>query len=138
MLHIFAALVALIGLAIASPLAPSITCDETNSGVVIFPACDSSCIHQFSYYTAYSSASSGVKLALDAFEAFDWCTVENKDWCPEAINTTVSGIAGNALTEAAVDFNNCDSNCMLTSLADISQMSALWVRIQTSPTAKHE
>ena len=110
-------------LTIALPISSTITCNDTTT----VAACDSTCLHRLTYLTAYSSASNGVKLAMDAYDAYDSCINDNVDWCPEMINTTISGIVGNAIQSVAIDFNNCSGgDCILASLANVSRISALW------------
>lgn len=87
--------------------------------------CDSDCVHRILYRTAYSSAASGVTEVLTACEAIDWCANDNKDWCPDAVNSTVSATAGHAIGAVSVDFHSCGDACLLSLLATIGQTSAV-------------
>ena len=89
-------------------------------------SCDSTCIHCVLYQIAYSSAISGVRHAVNAYESLEWCTGENREWCPEAINTTGSAIAAQAISSFSVDSTNCDDEYLISALSTVSRKAAVW------------
>ena len=100
--------------------------NDVASNQAMSQPCEANCMHRLFYRTAYSSAITGVEHAMSAYESFQWCAEDNKDWCPQVINTTVSAVAGNAVKTVPIDFENCGDQCLLTSLSTVSQNSALW------------
>ena len=66
-------------------------------------SCDSLCMRRLLYQTAYSSGAAGIGQVMDAYHSEKWCLSEdNKDWCPQAINSTVSSIATSVMNGTVI------------------------------------
>ena len=56
---------------------------------------DATTMRRTMFLVGYSSSAAAVGLTMQAFNSEAWCLSDaNKDWCPNAIKHTVSGIAG--------------------------------------------
>ena len=89
-------------------------------------ACGTNCVYRLFYRTAYSGATIGMEETLDSLEAFDYCTSpDNVGWCPDTLNDTTSAIASEVVKSLAVDFSNCDGECLLFSMIKITRQATL-------------
>ena len=112
-----------------APVVSSITSNKetvTGHDEDVALACDSSCVHRLLYKTGYASSTTAIKHTMYAYDAFDWCMNDNQNWCPEAINTTTSDVAGMAVNAVKIDFNNCEQDCMVKSLNDVASQAAVY------------
>ncbi|KAK3723259.1 hypothetical protein LTR37_001982 [Vermiconidia calcicola] len=92
----------------------------------VHAACDSSCMHRLLYRTAYSSGTTSIKHTMYAYDVFNWCSKDEKDWCPEAIDTTISAVTGRVINSLDIDYDNCDDKCLLSALATVAEKTALY------------
>ncbi|KAK5123561.1 hypothetical protein LTR85_002599 [Meristemomyces frigidus] len=110
---------------------------------VIFPraepsTCDATCMRRFLYQTAYASGAAGVGLVMNAYDSAEWCVSDdNIDWCPQALNTTVSNIAGKAMNLTKISSDPsfvCGTECLLEQAAAISRQSAIHAMVWAKKT----
>ena len=90
------------------------------------PACDSACLRRLLYQTAYSSASDGVNLVMDAYDSHEWCfSNDNIDWCPEMINNSISGIVGRAMNNTYTPSPDIKDGDFLQQLDNVSRQAVV-------------
>ena len=90
--------------------------------------CDAICVRRLLYKTAYSSASVGAGMAMDAMGTRAWCTSDdNKNWCPDTLNATLSAIAGRIIdgNGTAMPPDGSDVGAVARSLAEASRLAAI-------------
>ena len=111
--RILGLLVAFTTLSICLPLFDRITTLLIRENYNAQPQCDSICVRRLLYKVAYASSATGVIETMDAYQSYDWCINEQEDWCQEAINSTISAIAGDAATTVAssIDVDDCGDEC---------------------------
>ncbi|TKA73375.1 hypothetical protein B0A55_06376 [Friedmanniomyces simplex] len=87
--------------------------------------CDTVCIRRILYETAYSSASAGIGLIMDAYNSTSWCYSDaNEYWCPGLLNSTVAGIAGTLMNRTTVS-EDSELEDLVSTLADMSRAAAV-------------
>jgi hypothetical protein len=99
-------------------LQTTVATEPTIGGTI--PQCDINCMKRLLYKTAYSSATTGFNIVFGACDAYDWCINDAKEWCPEAINSTITSVAGTLVTSSGIDYNNTDNITLLSTMSTIS------------------
>ena len=82
--------------------------------------CNDTCVHHLLFKASYASASNGVIDVVKAFNSSHWCFTQNLHWCPQLINTPVSGIADQAINETILTIPNVEG-----SIPDANMLSAI-------------
>lgn len=94
-----------------------------NASHSLLSQCNGVCLRRSLFQTAFSSLAIGARYAIDAYEAHERCSKD--DFCPDAINSAIIGVAGNTATRLAVDYDNCNNTCIISSLDVASCRAAL-------------
>ena len=75
-------------------------------------------------------------MALEAYDAREWCEVEDESGCPDAVNQTIAKIADYVVHARTVDCENCDSVYLSTSLCFVESHAAVWAIASAEATFK--
>lgn len=94
------------------------------SNITVLPRLDSNSVHRLLFQTTYSSAAEGIKLVFGTCHAFKWCANDEKDWCPDAINSTLTSITDEVITASPdLDHQNINNITLLSTMASFSAKS---------------
>lgn len=103
--------------------------------------CDATCMRRFLYQTAFASGAAGVGMVMDAYDSAEWCVSDdNIDWCPDALNRTVSNIAGKLMDLTTIPSDPSDPTTvvkpedLLYQMEEVSRQSAIHAMIWASRT----
>ena len=85
------------------------------------PDCDSTCVRRLLFKTSYSSAAMGINMVFNACNAHNWCASDEKDWCPEAINSTITSITDRVIAASPdIDYENINNITLLSTMSSFS------------------
>ena len=80
---------------------PSPAINSLNASVLQM---DATTMRRTLYLVGYSSSAAGTGLAMQAFNAEAWCLSNtSKAWCPQAVNSTVSGIVSQVVNDTGAN-----------------------------------
>jgi hypothetical protein len=94
------------------------------SNITVLPNFDSIAVHRLLFKTSYSSAVEGINIVFGACKSYKWCASEARDWCPDAINSTLTSIADRVIAASPdIDYDNMKNITLLSTISSLSAKS---------------
>lgn len=87
--------------------------------------CDRVCIYRLLYQAAFTAVSSGIEYGMVTHKSQDFCFKEDADRCPQLVESEMTAIASRS-SYLSMDYDACDSACLLTALNEVSRKGALY------------